>query len=99
MVSPRHASFEARRLQALWQFDDLAAHNMAVLAMVQTAYQLHALNPDLKLASRKTDIRRVLDDAAAAAERKTLQYENAALRQAIERMTFHYHRSRADGNP
>ena len=26
------------------------------------------------------------DDAAAAAERKTLQYENAALRQAIERM-------------
>ena len=51
---------EARRLQSHWQFDDLTAHNMAVLAMAQTAYQLHALNPALQLATRKTDIRRVL---------------------------------------
>jgi aspartokinase-like uncharacterized kinase len=47
---------EVRRLQSHWQFNDLAAHNMAVLAMAQTAYQLHALNPALQLATRKTDI-------------------------------------------
>ncbi|MGJ3704402.1 aspartate kinase [Variovorax sp. AFSI2.2] len=47
---------EVRRVQSHWQFNDLAAHNMAVLAMAQTAYQLHALNPGLQLATRKTDI-------------------------------------------
>ena len=51
---------EVRRLQAHWQFSDLAAHNMAVLAMAQTAYQLQALNPALHLAGRKADIARVL---------------------------------------
>ena len=29
---------EVRRAQAHWHFDDLPAHNMAVLAMAQTAY-------------------------------------------------------------
>jgi aspartokinase-like uncharacterized kinase len=57
---------EARRLQGHWRFDDLAAHNMAVLAMAQTAYQLHALNPALQLATRKTDIRRVLHSGHTA---------------------------------
>jgi 5-(aminomethyl)-3-furanmethanol phosphate kinase len=57
---------EARRLQRHWRFSDLAAHNMAILAMVQTAYQLHALNPDLQLATRKADIRRVLHSGRAA---------------------------------
>lgn len=57
---------EARRLQGLWQFNDLAAHNMAVLAMAQTAYQLNALNPDLQLATRKSDIRRVLHSGHTA---------------------------------
>jgi 5-(aminomethyl)-3-furanmethanol phosphate kinase len=57
---------EARRLQSHWQFDDLAAHNMAVLAMAQTAYQLHALNPALQLAPRKTDIHRVLHSGHTA---------------------------------
>lgn len=47
---------EVRRVQAHWQFNDLAAHNMAVLAMAQTAYQLHALNPALELTARKTEI-------------------------------------------
>jgi aspartokinase-like uncharacterized kinase len=51
---------EVRRVQAHWQFNDLAAHNMAVLAMAQTAYQLQALNPALQLASRSTDLHRVL---------------------------------------
>lgn len=57
---------EARRLQGHWQFNDLAAHNMAVLAMVQTAYQMHALNPGLQLVMRKADIRRVLHSGHTA---------------------------------
>ncbi|MDH5537922.1 MAG: aspartate kinase [Rhizobacter sp.] len=40
-----------RHSQAQWQFDDLAAHNMALLAMVQTAHLLRALNPALHLLS------------------------------------------------
>jgi aspartokinase-like uncharacterized kinase len=47
---------EARRLQGQWQFSDLAAHNMAVLAMVQTGYQLHAMQPDLQPVARLADI-------------------------------------------
>jgi len=38
-----------REAQARWGFDDLAAHNMALLAMVQTAYQWRALSPALHL--------------------------------------------------
>lgn len=51
---------EVRRAQALWQFGDLPAHNMAVLAMMQTAYLAHGLNPKLRLASSKADILQVL---------------------------------------
>ena len=57
---------EVRRVQAQWQFGDLAAHNMAVLAMVQVAYQLHALNPMLQLTTSKTEIRRVLHKGKTA---------------------------------
>lgn len=57
---------EVRRLQAHWQFDDLSAHNMAVLAMAQVAYQFHGLNPTLRLTSSKTDIRRVLQKGQTA---------------------------------
>ena len=57
---------EVRRVQAQWQFDDLPAHNMAVLAMAQVAYQLNALNPALKLTTSKTDIRRVLQKGQTA---------------------------------
>jgi 5-(aminomethyl)-3-furanmethanol phosphate kinase len=57
---------EVRRVQSQWQFGDLAAHNMAVLAMVQVAYQLHALNPTLQLTTSKTDIRRVLHKGQTA---------------------------------
>jgi aspartokinase-like uncharacterized kinase len=57
---------EVRRVQAQWQFGDLAAHNMAVLAMVQVAYQLHALNPMLQPATSKTEIRRVLHKGRTA---------------------------------
>ncbi len=51
---------EVRRAQAHWAFGDLSAHNMAVLAMAQTAYLMHALNPALQLTRSKADIRRVL---------------------------------------
>lgn len=51
---------EVRRSQAHWQFDDLAAHNMAVLAMAQSAYLAKGLNPQLRLASSEREIRRVL---------------------------------------
>ncbi len=57
---------EVRRVQSCWQFNDLAAHNMAVLAMAQTAYQCHALNPALQLATRTTEIRRVLKTGRTA---------------------------------
>jgi aspartokinase-like uncharacterized kinase len=57
---------EVRRLQALWQFNDLAAHNMAVLAMAQTGYQVHAMSPMLQLAARKAEIAHVLHKGRAA---------------------------------
>jgi hypothetical protein len=55
-----------REAQSHWQFDDLAAHNMAVLAMAQTAHLLHALEPRLAFASDESDIRRVLHSGQAA---------------------------------
>ena len=51
---------EVRHLQARWAFDDLAAHNMAVLAMAQTAYQLNAMNPALQLVAEQAGIRHLL---------------------------------------
>ena len=61
-----HLADEVRRVQALWQFNDLAAHNMAVLAMAQTGYQLHAMNPVLQLATRRSDIAGVLHKGRTA---------------------------------
>jgi len=52
---------EVRRLQAHWQFDDLPAHNMAVLAMVQNAWLLKGLQPNgLQIVQREADIPRAL---------------------------------------
>ena len=51
---------EVRRSQAHWNFDDLPAHNMALLAMAQTAYLAHGLNPRLRLAANLAEIRQVL---------------------------------------
>lgn len=47
---------EVRALQSRWAFDDLAAHNMAVLAMVQNGYLLRGLAPQLLLAARESEI-------------------------------------------
>lgn len=57
---------EVRRVQEHWHFNDLAAHNMAVLAMAQTAYQVNAMNPGLRLTASKSDIRRVLQRGQTA---------------------------------
>jgi aspartokinase-like uncharacterized kinase len=57
---------EVRRAQAHWRLSDLSAHNMAVLAMAQTAYLMHGLNPELQLTRSKADIRRVLQKGRTA---------------------------------
>ena len=57
---------EVRRAQSHWRLSDLSAHNMAVLAMAQTAYLMHGLNPGLQLARGKADIRRVLHQGGTA---------------------------------
>lgn len=57
---------EVRRSQDLWKFDDLAAHNMAVLAMAQSAYMAHGLQPRLLPVSTKAEVRRVLHSGQAA---------------------------------
>lgn len=54
---------EVRRLQAHWQFDDLPAHNMAVLAMVQNAWMMRGLQPSLQVVDREADIAPALRQA------------------------------------
>jgi aspartokinase-like uncharacterized kinase len=51
---------EVRRAQAQWHFTDLAAHNMAVLAMAQSSCLALGLAPSLQPARKHSDIRRVL---------------------------------------
>jgi aspartokinase-like uncharacterized kinase len=51
---------EVRRAQSHWHFDDVAAHNMAVLAMAQTAYMAHGLQPALHLASSQAEVHQVM---------------------------------------
>ncbi len=57
---------EVRRTQEHWQFDDLPAHNMAVLAMAQSAYLAHGLDPRLPVVRNHADLRRVLHSGQAA---------------------------------
>jgi len=55
-----------REHQAHWHFDDLAAHNMAVLAMMQSALLMKALAADLVLAAAPAAIKRALRDRRVA---------------------------------
>ncbi|HYP85345.1 aspartate kinase [Variovorax sp.] len=55
-----------RHAQAHWRISDLSAHNMAVLAMAQTAYLMHGLNPALQLTRSRADIHRVLHKGQTA---------------------------------
>ncbi|MDM0115984.1 aspartate kinase [Variovorax sp. J22R133] len=57
---------EVRNAQAHWRFSDLSAHNMAILAMAQTAYLVHGLNPALQLTRTNAEIHRVLHKGKAA---------------------------------
>jgi aspartokinase-like uncharacterized kinase len=57
---------EVRRSQAHWHFDDLQAHNMAVLAMAQSAYLAHGLNPKLQPVSTKAEVHKVLHSGHTA---------------------------------
>lgn len=67
-IVPGGGSFadEVRRAQLRWGIDDLAAHNMAVLAMAQTAHLLLALQPGLRLARSDGELRAVLRSGRAA---------------------------------
>lgn len=57
---------EVRRAQSRWCFDDLAAHNMAVLAMMQSAYLAKGLEPRLQTARDPAEAQRVLHASRAA---------------------------------
>lgn len=50
----------ARQSQAQWGYGDVAAHNMAVLAMAQTAYMMGAIEPRLPLVQHDAEIREAL---------------------------------------
>jgi aspartokinase-like uncharacterized kinase len=54
---------EVRDQQELWRFDDLAAHNMAVLAMAQMAMMMQGICPALALATSDSDLRRAVQQA------------------------------------
>jgi aspartokinase-like uncharacterized kinase len=55
-----------RQYQSEWRFDDLAAHNMCLLAMTQYAILMQGILPDLVLASSEAKIRRALRDGHVA---------------------------------
>lgn len=71
-----------RRLQAHWSIDDLAAHNMAILAMAQTAQLMHALEPRLPLVQHEAEMRGMLH-----AGRPALWLPLPLLRQAPDELT------------
>ncbi|SAK69524.1 Amino acid kinase family protein [Caballeronia hypogeia] len=55
-----------RAYQREWRFDDLAAHNMCLLAMAQYAILMQGVVPELVLASNENRIRRALRDGRVA---------------------------------
>ncbi|MDR5775019.1 MULTISPECIES: aspartate kinase [unclassified Caballeronia] len=55
-----------RQYQSEWHFDDLAAHNMCLLAMAQYAILMQGVAPELVLASNEERIRRALRDGRVA---------------------------------
>jgi 5-(aminomethyl)-3-furanmethanol phosphate kinase len=55
-----------RQYQREWRFDDLAAHNMCLLAMAQYAILMQGVAPELVLASNEERIRRALRDGRVA---------------------------------
>ncbi|MGR8933447.1 MAG: amino acid kinase family protein [Gammaproteobacteria bacterium] len=45
-----------RETQSYWQFDDITAHRMAILAMQQMAQLFHGLNSELHIAADRMEI-------------------------------------------
>ncbi|MGE0671827.1 MAG: aspartate kinase [Methylibium sp.] len=68
IVVPGGGAFadQVRDAQSHWQFDDLVAHNMAVLGMAQTALMLQGLCPALQAAAGEQPLRRVLKGGQTA---------------------------------
>ena len=68
IVVPGGGAFadQVRDAQSQWQFDDLAAHNMAVLGMAQSALMLQGLCPALQAAAGEQPLRRVLQGGQTA---------------------------------
>ena len=71
-----------RRAQAHWHFDDLVAHNMAVLGMAQMAQMLHGIEPRLPLVDGEAGIREALRSGRSA-----LWQPLSLLRQAPDELT------------
>jgi len=57
---------QVREHQLHWQFDDLAAHNMAILAMMQSATMFRSLAPGLEPTTTSVGIARVLQAGGVA---------------------------------
>jgi aspartokinase-like uncharacterized kinase len=57
---------KVRQYQAEWRFNDLAAHNMCLLAMTQYGLMMQGLSPELVLASSEAKVRRALRDGRVA---------------------------------
>lgn len=56
----------ARLAQEKWQFDDVVAHNMAVLGMGQYAFQLLGLCPELVMAADERELERAVHSGRVA---------------------------------
>jgi aspartokinase-like uncharacterized kinase len=57
---------KVRQYQSEWRFDDLAAHNMCLLAMTQYAILMQGVLPELMLAANEDRIRRALREGRVA---------------------------------
>ncbi|SMG59805.1 amino acid kinase family protein [Paraburkholderia susongensis] len=57
---------KVRQYQSEWRFNELAAHNMCLLAMTQYALLMQGVAPELVLASSEAKIRRTLRDGHVA---------------------------------
>lgn len=57
---------QVREHQSVWRFDDVAAHNMAVLAMAQHALMMQGLCRRLVVAAREVQIRHALHEGRTA---------------------------------
>lgn len=63
VIVPGGGSFAAqvREAQKKWRFDDKAAHQMALLAMEQTAHLLKSIEPNLSLTDSIKDIEEIVN--------------------------------------